>query len=672
MDTISLPSFIKPKHVTRRADGAATISFWDLPSAFFDAIRPQAPDDESPVERRRPDDISIVDMSQHTGVFVCTKCGVSFPSAAEFRVHCLSSFHVTNVRRLADGKKAFSSAEWERLVELAEAEGPDDEPGEGEGEGESSSSSEESSAGENEEDGEDAADTLPAEQPRRSPFMEVRLESLRYAFSKNLFKGYRGDHQQQLAAGSDLSEEVCQLWESRLWAVMVLRSGRFAGAIFEGGHPLLHKVITKYTVRRKAGGAQAACDGTRAPKSAGATLRRAGEKALRESVRELLNDTWADEMKRCRLVFVSTTKRMQGVLFGDDDAAAPPAQSVAAARRHAPLRKTDGRLRRVPSVIQRPTFGALKHCHAQLSTVVILPEGMEEPQIPDASSATEDPPPAAPPDAEPTATTAPEQESPVAQPPHPLIDAAKRGDIAACRRILARLGVLPEGVMVDEEESDEETTGGQASTAADGPVWDESALSCIDLHDRDPATCATALHAAAEGGHDVLVLLLLRCGLDPCSLDMRGRVPYFVCKTKECRDAFRRYRAEAPPDRWDWHKACIPEPLTEDLEARKKEKEREKRRRARQRKKASKAVEKQQEEAEAARREEEHRRQTEAREKALEAERLARICDSCSAPITGKPFQRLEYKYCSVECVQRHKRRLMAEAAEKRLAISAG
>merc|ERR1712137_401660 len=49
----------------------------------------------------------------------------------------------------------------------------------------------------------------------------------------------------------------------------------------------------------------------------------------------------------------------------------------------------------------------------------------------------------------------------------------------------------------------------------------------------------------------------------------------------------------------------------------------------------------------------------------------ANVCDFCNKVCKGRNgsknmFQRLEYKYCSVDCVNKHKRELMAAAAMAR------
>lgn len=63
----------------------------------------------------------------------------------------------------------------------------------------------------------------------------------------------------------------------------MLGGGHFAGAIFHGQDPILHKTFHCYTVRAGQGGSQSSRDnksGGSQPKSAGASLRRYNEQAL--------------------------------------------------------------------------------------------------------------------------------------------------------------------------------------------------------------------------------------------------------------------------------------------------------------------------------------------------------------------------------------------------------
>jgi ankyrin repeat protein len=165
----------------------------------------------------------------------------------------------------------------------------------------------------------------------------------------------------------------------------------------------------------------------------------------------------------------------------------------------------------------------------------------------------------------------------------------------------------------------------------------------------------TALHHAADKNEVSIVEYLLEQGANPALLDLHNRPPFFLCSTKEARNAFRRYMGEHP-NAWDYATAQIPEGLTSEMEQRKKEKEAEKRRRARERKKQQKKEAAEQKREEAARQEE------------LERKIAAGLaCDFCGKYAGKSPFTRLEFKYCSTDCVNGHKRKLMSEAALRRL-----
>ncbi|GMF17657.1 unnamed protein product [Phytophthora lilii] len=165
----------------------------------------------------------------------------------------------------------------------------------------------------------------------------------------------------------------------------------------------------------------------------------------------------------------------------------------------------------------------------------------------------------------------------------------------------------------------------------------------------------TALHHAAATNAVSIVEYLLDQGANPTLLDLHNRPPYFLCGTKDTRNAFRRYMGEHP-DAWDYSIAQIPEGLTSEMEQRKKEKEAEKRKRARERKKQQKKEAAEQKREEAARQEE------------LERKIAAGLaCDFCGKYAGKSPFTRLEFKYCSTDCVNGHKRKLMSEAALRRL-----
>ena len=97
----------------------------------------------------------------------------------------------------------------------------------------------------------------------------------------------------------------------------------------------------------------------------------------------------------------------------------------------------------------------------------------------------------------------------------------------------------------------------------------------------------TALHAAARCGHAEVVAALLAAGADPCPGNYRGQTAYVLAADKPTRNAFRRAMARHPR-RWDWARAQVPSPLTPEMEATQAKKEADKKRKERERAKAKK------------------------------------------------------------------------------------
>ena len=139
-----------------------------------------------------------------------------------------------------------------------------------------------------------------------------------------------------------------------------------------------------------------------------------------------------------------------------------------------------------------------------------------------------------------------------------------------------------------------------------------------------------------------------------------------MCANKGARDAFRRARGreggreggEGGGSGWDWGKAGVPEGLTEEGERRRREKAKEKKKRA----KSNKSKRKEEGEGEEGKEEGEEVEQEQ--EEEVEDRRQPK-CDMCGKRVKVL-FTRLEFIYCSTDCVQGHKRQLLSEAAMKR------
>ncbi|GMF34689.1 unnamed protein product [Phytophthora fragariaefolia] len=391
------------------------------------------------------------------------------------------------------------------------------------------------------------------------------------------------------------------------WAVFLLRSGRFAGAVFEKDKALCHKTFQRYTTRRKQGGAQSASDASGKAKSAGATLRRYNEAALKQDVAALLLG-WKDVLEGADLIFISGGKTERATFFPEKNTVLQPG---------------DKRLKRIPFATFRPTFEEVCRVRSDLNSVRFSPleaeascsvdnakKSKKQTKNPSNNSSSH-----AEANAEAPKKDEEEEEDEV---PH-IIQLVNDGDLKAIKEMLS---------------------GGDVND--------------IGVNDVD-AKFMTALHHAAARNAVSIVEYLLKQGANPAMLDLHNRPPYFLCDTKETRNAFRRYMGENP-DAWDYAKAQIPKGLTSEMEQRKKEKEAEKRKRARERKKLQKK--------EAA----EHKREEEARQEELERKIAAGLaCDFCGKYAGKSPFTRLEFKYCSTDCVNGHKRKLMSEAALRRL-----
>jgi len=200
----------------------------------------------------------------------------------------------------------------------------------------------------------------------------------------------------------------------------------------------------------------------------------------------------------------------------------------------------------------------------------------------------------------------------------------------------------------------------------------------------------TALHRAAFDGRQELVKMLLDAGANPVPKDIHGKTPYLL-GNPQIRDFFRRYAGENP-QKYDWAKLGITM-LTPEMEEEKKQKQAEKKRRKKQQAKkrqqekklqAQEEMENQkleQQEAElqkivtssASERAAKIANMSEREKRALAAEtRFATTlgktqpCDFCGVPLTMVPFERLNYKYCKLECVRKHMDELEKQQQQKK------
>ena len=189
----------------------------------------------------------------------------------------------------------------------------------------------------------------------------------------------------------------------------------------------------------------------------------------------------------------------------------------------------------------------------------------------------------------------------------------------------------------------------------------------------------TPLHIACQRGCVKAVKLLLLSGVaDPMKLDASGQAPYQHCERKDCKLVFRRVRALYESENvesarqhgrciWNWDNCGgVPPGLSADAERVQKQKLKDKKKRAKAGKKERVQLEKEQQEANAA----QEQAQTAVQEaKRREDTHRAGHCCVCDISLLNNKLvvNVFDQKCCSARCVMALRRRLAADAAEKRL-----
>ncbi|EGF82795.1 hypothetical protein BATDEDRAFT_86433 [Batrachochytrium dendrobatidis JAM81] len=464
-----------------------------------------------------------------------------------------------------------------------------------------------------------------------------------------------------LSINDELAQSV-QFWSDRIlklqmdkpvgemyWTLLMLGSGHFAGAVIDlkTGKSIVQKTFHRYTTRRKQGGAQSSNDGSKGnAHSAGAGIRRYNEAALQTEVRDLLIQ-WKPHIKASQALFIRATGANRSTIYFDKNL----------------VDITDPRVRSFPFTTMRPTQSEIMRCFVELSTVRI-DHVNEMPSVdtdftPSLSTTTE----------KQKNRKKDESVPPVVPDPPPPQHMLKLSDF--CKR--GKSNLLQ--TYLDQH---------YASNSSE-------IINC-NLPDKYGVSL---LHIASENGNANVVELLLGMGADPTIKGMNKKVrAYDVAKDKPTRDAFRRFMARNM-EKWDYKDAHIFEPLTAEMEERQAERERNRE----QQRLVQLSLEKEKEEKEQQIKEEaqqaklkqksakmgsgtnvdgskrvgivklshqelnvnsmtpEQRMRLDREKRALAAEARmkssANKCSACGKSLVGiTPFEKLNFKYCSTECIQ--------------------
>lgn len=498
---------------------------------------------------------------------------------------------------------------------------------------------------------------------------------------------------------ADIHSSISNIRNKTYMAVIALRSGRFAGAIFNNQNernPLVvHKVIRRYTVRAKAGGGQSSHDSKHGKaKSMGAQLRRYGEQMLQEDVERLLT-AWVDYLAECSVILVAATKTMRSNLFEKEEATTA-IPSSGTNKKVQLLQKADPRVVFVPFAVDKPTLEAVQLIRQKSLSVIVTsqPESadplIEKPLELKGESVEEISQPLRSCDDAPVQQLNDLSEAEAVLLSNPRArriltaceEASDETAFACLNEVAKELGLELQALpKAEPEESDsddnsngdiEEGTLNQLSISRQLSSASVEEVSDVLRLPNNLQDLSSPLHLACERNLLRTARLLFQLGANPEQLDARGRTAYFLSKSKEMRDLCRRMRGELGEERWQWNKTGIPEAITDEKIAQQKQKEKEKKKRAQQRKKEQKSkMEQQVRDAELARTLQAEFRRQEQIEREARMRQAAGDCAICKKALFGQEFfDVFEQRCCSTNCVQSLKRKLAADAAAARFGKS--
>ncbi|KAJ3821918.1 hypothetical protein EV361DRAFT_844420 [Lentinula raphanica] len=544
-----------------------------LPPDFLHSLIPRnflAADNQQAIE---PSSSDTVPPPSTSATLACNIClGISFSAINEQRMHFRSDWHRYNVKNRINGGQPVSESDFNQLIDALE---------------DSLSGSESSSDEETGSDSErDAVSTLVNKQklPARSDSPETSQRRVpRTAISwfhsppstqigvyRALFP-YDTPEDGQLQALKDMQEPVPH---GRSWAMFMVAGGHFAGAIVRVSRAaevevnakkskkpvpetevLRHKTFHRYTTRRKQGGSQSLNDNAKGnAKSAGALLRRYGEQALRDDIRNLLTD-WEEEINDCELIFIRASGANRKIFMDYDGA---------------PILKGDERLRTFPFPTRRPTQSELSRCLQELTRIKVSHFTEEALRAQDEAYLASLPKP-----------------KPITTVPAPV--AVEKPNIKPIK-------------MSKEEEMLREKWSRLVEMVSKGRLeplktfWEREGKDLGGIDARIPEwigekRVATLLQLAAHSNQEDVVNWLLEMRADPTipvpRVEIKGyrteegeehgsnprhNTAYDLAQSRSVRDVFRR-NAGANPEWWDWFGAAhVPSALSKEMEDERDEK----------------------------------------------------------------------------------------------------
>lgn len=322
----------------------------------------------------------------------CTTCKIPLDTGDYKNLHYKTDFHAFNIKRRLNGFTPINLEEFEQLIEkesvesLSGSEGSGIEYSESENDDIYKEDKDELSTifenqignlSLNESDSDNCI--LASHLNTRSPQIFFKSEILPDSHVFGVYKVLFDSNTIEKPY-----ETICE-WNNqsqKYSALFMIGGGHFAGAIVShqrlGGknplktcekiiniqniHFLEHKTFHRYTTRRKQGGSQSSMDNSKGKaNSAGSSLRRHNEAALRLDIQNLLLQ-WAPYLKNCHNIFIRAKNSADRQIFFEKEIG---------------LRKNDPRIKSFPFTTKRATSTELKRAWYELTILKKIPKPQE-------------------------------------------------------------------------------------------------------------------------------------------------------------------------------------------------------------------------------------------------------------------------------------------------------
>ncbi|KAI3701050.1 hypothetical protein L2E82_45693 [Cichorium intybus] len=138
--------------------------------------------------------------------------------------------------------------------------------------------------------------------------------------------------------------------------ILLASGGHFSGCVFDGNSIVAHKTFHRYVIRAKSGKKQSSEDGSgKIANSAGASIRRHNELALKKDIQELLA-TWKPYFDSSSSIFIHTPSKNKKLLFNGENPLFNSQKNI---------------IKHIPLTVKRPTFKEAQRLYKILTQISI-------------------------------------------------------------------------------------------------------------------------------------------------------------------------------------------------------------------------------------------------------------------------------------------------------------